>query len=124
LLIVDDDQDLVDLMSDAFQRDGRFELRTANNGFDAGMQVKEFRPDIVVLDVMLPDLNGKLVCQHVRSDRSLDTVKILCISGMVEPAKVTELKESGANDFLQKPFTTDTLLERVCDLIEIERPAG
>ncbi|MFM8324091.1 MAG: response regulator [Pirellulaceae bacterium] len=124
LLIVDDDQDLVDLMSDAFQRDGRFELRTANNGFDAGMQVKEFRPDIVVLDVMLPDLNGKLVCQHVRSDRSLDSVKILCISGMVEPSKVTELKESGANDFLQKPFTTDTLLERVCDLIEIERPAG
>ncbi|MFM8407029.1 MAG: response regulator [Pirellulaceae bacterium] len=124
LLIVDDDQDLVDLMSDAFQRDGRFELRTANNCFDAGMQVKEFRPDIVVLDVMLPDLNGKLVCQHVRSDRSLDSVKILCISGMVEPSKVTELKESGANDFLQKPFTTDTLLERVCDLIEIERPAG
>ena len=124
LLIVDDDQDLVDLMSDAFQRDGRFELRTANNGFDAGMQVKEFRPDIVVLDVMLPDLNGKLVCQHVRSDRSLDSVKFLCISGMVEPSKVTELKESGANDFLQKPFTTDTLLERVCDLIEIERPAG
>ena len=124
LLIVDDDQDLVDLMSDAFQRDGRFELRTANNGFDAGMQVKEFRPDIVVLDVMLPDLNGKLVCQHVRSDRSLDSVRILCISGMVEPSKVTELKESGANDFLQKPFTTDTLLERVCDLIEIERPAG
>ena len=124
LLIVDDDQDLVDLMSDAFQRDGRFELRTANNGFDAGMQVKEFRPDIVVLDVMLPDLNGKLVCQHVRSDRSLDSVKILCISGMVEPSKVTELKESGANDFLQKPFTTDTLLERVCDLIEIERPTG
>ena len=124
LLIVDDDQDLVDLMSDAFQRDGRFELRTANNGFDAGMQVKEFRPDIVVLDVMLPDLNGKLVCQHVRSDRSLDSVKILCISGMVEPSKVTELKESGANDFLQKPFTTDTLLERVCDLIEIERPAN
>ena len=124
LLIVDDDQDLVDLMSDAFQRDGRFELRTANNGFDAGMQVKEFRPDIVVLDVMLPDLNGKLVCQHVRSDRSLDSVKILCISGMVEPSKVTELKESGANDFLQKPFTTDALLERVCDLIEIERPAG
>jgi FixJ family two-component response regulator len=43
---------------------------------------------------------------------------------MVEPSKVTELKESGANDFLQKPFTTDTLLERVCDLIEIERPTG
>ncbi len=54
LLIVDDDQDLVELLVDAFERDGRFELRTANNGFDAGMQVKEFRPDAVILDVMLP----------------------------------------------------------------------
>jgi len=46
-------------MSDAFARDGRFEIRTANNGFDAGMLVKEFRPDVVVLDIMLPDINAK-----------------------------------------------------------------
>ncbi len=59
LLIVDDDQDLVDLMYDTFARDGRFDIRTANNGFDAGMQVKEFRPDMVVLDVMLPDIMAK-----------------------------------------------------------------
>lgn len=124
LLIVDDDQDLVDLMVDCFQRDGRFELRTANNGFDAGMQVKEFRPDCVVLDVMLPDINGKEVCQRVRSDRTMDTVKILCISGMVEPDKVNDLRNAGANDFMQKPFTTERLLERVCDLIELERPVA
>src|SRR5687768_10343922 len=91
LLIVDDDQDLVELMSDAFERDGRFEIRTANNGFAAGMGVKEFRPDIVVLDVMLPDINGKEVCQRVRSDKALDSVKIICISGMIEPEKVSDL---------------------------------
>ena len=54
VLIVDDDVDLVDLMRDAFERDGRFEIRTANNGFDAGMGVKEFRPDLVILDVNYP----------------------------------------------------------------------
>ncbi len=124
LLIVDDDQDLVDLMVDCFQRDGRFEIRTANNGFDAGMQVKEFRPDCVVLDVMLPDINGKEVCQRVRSDKTMDSVKILCISGMVEPDKVNDLRNAGANDFMQKPFTTERLLERVCDLIELERPVA
>ena len=69
VLIVDDDQELVELMSDAFARDGRFEIRTANNGFDAGMLVKEFRPDLVVLDIMLPDINGKEVCQRVRGRR-------------------------------------------------------
>jgi excisionase family DNA binding protein len=124
LLIVDDDQDLVDLMRDGFERDGRFEIRTANNGFDAGMQVKEFRPDLVVLDVMLPDINGREVCQRVRSDRTMDTVKILCFSGMVEADKISDLRSAGANDFMQKPFTIDQLIDRVCDQLEIERPVA
>lgn len=124
LLIVDDDQDLVELMSDAFERDGRFEIRTANNGFAAGMGVKEFRPDIVVLDVMLPDINGKEVCQRVRSDKTLDSVKIICISGMIEAEKVGDLRAAGADDFLQKPFTVDRLIDRVCDLLDIEKPVS
>ncbi len=122
LLIVDDEQDLVELMADAFARDGRFEIRTANNGFDAGMQVKEFRPDLVVLDVMLPDINGREVCQRVRSDSTLDSVKIICISGMIEQDKVSDLRAAGADDFMQKPFTIDRLIERVCDLLEIDKP--
>ena len=121
VLIVDDDQELVELLVDVFQRDARFEIRTANNGFDAGMLVKEFRPDLVVLDVMLPDINGKEVCQRVRSDDTLESVKIICISGMVEQEKVADLRDAGANDFIQKPFTIDKLLERACDLLEIER---
>ena len=68
LLIVDDDVELVELMVDVFARDGRFEIKSANNGFGAGMLVKEFRPDLVILDVMLPDINGKEVCQRVRND--------------------------------------------------------
>ena len=119
-LIVDDDEDLVDLIEDGFTRDGRFETRTANNGFDAGMGVREFRPDIVVLDVMLPDINGKEVCQRVRNDPTMDMVKILCISGMVDASKVEGLKAAGANDFMQKPFSIDDLVARSCELLELE----
>lgn len=121
VLIVDDDEELVELLVDVFEKDGRFDIRTANNGFDAGMLVKEFRPDLVVLDVMLPDINGKEVCQRVRSDNTLEAVKIICISGMVEQDKVADLKDAGADDFIQKPFTVDRLLDRACDLLEIER---
>jgi DNA-binding response OmpR family regulator len=70
---------------------------------------------------MLPDINGKEVCQRVRNDETLDSVKIICISGMVEQDKIADLKTSGANDFMQKPFTVDKLLDRVCDLLEMER---
>ncbi|HPM80040.1 MAG TPA: response regulator [Candidatus Anammoximicrobium sp.] len=121
VLIVDDDEELVELLSDVFDKDGRFEVKTANNGFDAGMQVREFRPDLVVLDVMLPDINGKEVCQRIRSDETLESVKIICISGMVEQDKVAELRLAGANDFMHKPFNVDRLLDRACDLLEIER---
>ncbi len=121
ILVVDDDEELVELLVDVFERDGRFETRNANNGFGAGMLVKEFRPDLVVLDVMLPDINGKEVCQRVRSDTSLESVKIICISGMVEQDKIADLRAVGADDFMHKPFTVDKLLERACDLLEIER---
>ena len=123
VLIVDDDEELMELLNDVFAKDGRFDIRTANNGFEAGMSVKEFRPDLVVLDVMLPDINGKEVCQRIRSDDSLESVQIICISGMVEQDKVAELKAAGANDFMHKPFNVDRLLDRACDLLEIERAA-
>ena len=119
--IVDDDEELVELLVDVFERDKRFDIRTANNGFDAGMTVKEFRPDLVVLDVMLPDINGKEVCQKIRSDKSLEKVRVICISGMVEQDKIADLKVAGANEFLQKPFTVDSLLDCACDQLDMER---
>jgi excisionase family DNA binding protein len=119
-LIVDDDEDLVDLIKDVLDSDGRFEVRTANNGFDAGMMVKEYHPDIIVLDVMLPDINGKEVCQRVRNDTTLDDCKIICISGMVEQDKIADLRESGADDFMQKPFEVEKLVDQVCRLLDVE----
>ena len=120
VLIVDDDEELVELITDALDRDGRFETRSVNNGFDAGMMVKDYRPDLIVLDVMLPDINGKEVCQRVRGDKSMDDVRIICISGMVEEDKVSELKEAGANDFMHKPFEVERLVERMCQHLDIE----
>jgi excisionase family DNA binding protein len=120
VLIVDDDQELVELIVDVLDKDGRFEVRTVNNGFDAGMMVKEYHPDLIVLDVMLPDINGKEVCQRVRGDKSMDDVRIICISGMVEEDKIEDLKSAGANEFLHKPFEVETLIERMCGLLDIE----
>jgi excisionase family DNA binding protein len=120
VLLVDDDADLVLLMTKFLEEDGRFEVRVASNGFDAGMMVKEYRPDMIVLDVMLPDINGKEVCHRVRADSSLEDVRILCISGMIEEDKVQELRLSGADDFLHKPFDIEELIDRMCGLLEIE----
>jgi DNA-binding response OmpR family regulator len=69
---------------------------------------------------MLPDINGKEVCQRVRSDVSLEDVRILCISGMVEEDRIQELRLAGADDFMHKPFDIDALIERMCTMLEIE----
>ena len=122
-LIVDDDEELVELIQDVLQADGRFEVRVANNGFDAGMMVKEYHPDIIVLDVMLPDINGKEVCQRVRGDATMDDVRIICISGMVEDDKVKDLMAVGADDFMRKPFEIEYLVDRVCQLLDLEKMA-
>jgi len=122
VLLVDDDVELVELMTKVLEEDGRFEVRVAATGFDAGMMVKEYRPDLIVLDVMLPDINGKEVCHRVRADNTLEDVRILCISGMIEEDKIQDLRLSGADDFLHKPFEIEELIDRMCSLMEIESP--
>ncbi len=120
ILIVDDDPAVVELITDVLAADSRFETRVVNNGFGAGMQAKEYHPDLIILDVMLPDINGKAVCELIRSDPTMSDIKIIGISGMVEEDKIQELRDAGADDFLQKPLDIDELLRRICRLLDIE----
>ena len=123
VLLVDDDAELVEVTARLLQDDGRFEVKIAANGFDAGMMVKEYRPDIMLLDVMLPDINGKEVCMRVRSDPSLEEVRIICISGLVEDDKIQELRLAGADDFERKPFDVEILIDKMCRLLDMETAA-
>src|SRR5689334_22384541 len=102
ILVVDDDQAVVDLITEVLGTDTRFEVKSVNNGFGAGMLAKEYHPDLIVLDVMLPDINGQAVCELIRQDPTMADIKIVCISGMIEEDKIDELRRSGADDFLQK----------------------
>ncbi|MGA7495266.1 MAG: response regulator [Isosphaeraceae bacterium] len=120
ILIVDDDQAVVDLISEVLAPDARFEHKTVNNGFGAGMLAKEYHPDLIILDVMLPDINGQAVCELIRRDPTMSDIKIICISGMVEEDKIEDLRKSGADDFLHKPLDIDELMRRICRLLDME----
>ncbi len=120
ILVVDDEPEVVQIIKDALLADGRFEVKDVDNGFGAGMMAKEYHPDLMVLDIMLPDINGKAVCELVRRDPSMSDIKIFCISGMIEEDKIGELHESGADDFMSKPLDVDELLRRICKLLDIE----
>ena len=120
ILVVDDEPAVVEIITDVLLADGRFEIKDVNNGFAAGMLAKEYHPDLIVLDIMLPDINGKAVCELVRRDPTMSDIKIICISGMVEEDKIDELKEAGADDFMHKPLDVDELLPRICKLLDME----
>ena len=118
VLVVDDDPEIVELLVDALTRDGRFEVRTASTGFDAGVEANRFRPDVVVLDYMLPDINGNVVCKTIRESEDLQYTRILVISGVVNRAEVDSLLEAGADDFIKKPFNIETVIERIGELVQ------
>ena len=119
VLIVDDDQAVVDLISEVFAGDSRFETKVVNNGFGAGILAKEYHPDLIILDVMLPDINGqRSASDSPRSDdgRHQDHLHLGDDRGRQDPGA----NESGADDFLHKPLDIDELLRRVCRHLDME----
>lgn len=118
VLVVDDDPEIVELFTDALKTDGRFEVTTAKTGYDAGVLTQQFRPHIVILDYMLPDINGNVVCKTIRENPQLSHIKILLISGVVNPADVDRLMQAGADDFIKKPFNIEKVVERILKLVK------
>ncbi len=120
ILVVDDDPRIVELYEDLLSRDGRFEVKTAGTGYDAGLLTESFRPNVIVLDYMLPDINGTVVCRRLRSNPELADTKVLCISGVVNQQEIQTLMDAGANGFLKKPFQMTELMAKLSELLELE----
>ncbi|MEQ8316504.1 MAG: response regulator [Phycisphaerales bacterium] len=119
VLIVDDDPQIVDLLHEMLRRDTRFELETASNGYDAGLLTERFRPHLIVLDYMLPDINGDVVCERIRENPDLQNTKVLFVSGVIEKDRIDRLLRAGGNGFLKKPFTVSTLLDEISRLLSL-----
>ena len=119
VLVVDDDPEIVELFVDVLERDGRFEVKTASTGYDAGMITQEFNPDLIILDYMLPDINGNVVCQTIKSKPEFEHTKIIIVSGVVNQDEINDLLKAGADDFVKKPFNIEKLIERIGELLTV-----
>ena len=120
VLVVEDEPNIVESLSFLMKREG-FEVQIAGDGTAALRLVERERPDLVVLDVMLPRRDGYDVCKAIRADRRLDGVRILMLS-----AKGRELDRRkgialGADDYVTKPFSTRELIDRVRALLGLPR---
>jgi two-component system alkaline phosphatase synthesis response regulator PhoP len=121
VLIVEDEQDILQLVKHYLEREG-FRPITAISGLDALKKVKEEKPDLVVLDLMLPEMDGLEVCKRLRSMPSTAMLPILMLTAKAEESDTIVGLELGADDYVTKPFSPKALVARVKALLRrIER---
>jgi excisionase family DNA binding protein len=120
VLIVDDDAEIVELLVDVLGREGKFDTRTASSGYDAGILTEQFRPDLILLDYMLPDVNGNIVCQTIRRNPEFENIKIIIVSGVIKQDEIDQLLKSGAEGFIRKPFDIAELTDRIAAILQMK----
>ena len=120
ILIVDDDEEIIELMDDLLSRDNRFEIKTACTGYEAGMVTQQFNPDLIILDYMLPDVNGNVVCRTIKNNPEFAGTKVIIVSGVINREEIDDLLNAGAEDFVQKPFNITKLMDKITELLELQ----
>ncbi len=118
ILVVDDNEQNLELLV-AYLEDLQCEIRTARDGPDALEEVAKKRPDLILLDVMMPRMSGFQVCQRLKRNPATSTIPVLIVTALNEVSDVERAVEGGADDFLTKPVNRVELLTRVRSLVRV-----
>ncbi|GJQ24329.1 DNA-binding response regulator [Candidatus Brocadia sapporoensis] len=111
ILVVDDEQDLVKLIRYHLEKDG-YRVLSAYNGEDALFLSRKERPELLILDLMLPGMDGLEVCKKLKADRDLTNTAIVMLTAKGEEADITTGLKLGADDYITKPFSPKELVAR------------
>ena len=117
ILIVDDEEDIRRLVSEALKRNEGYSISIAQDGLQALAAAHEQKPDLVILDIRLPQIDGSQVCRLLRFDATLSHIKILMITGDAQNWDTQEALLVGADAYLPKPFSVSALVKKVGELL-------
>ena len=113
ILIVDDEPAILELITHSFKiRYPNHALCTAADGFEAGLQVVKFRPNLIILDLMMPNINGFRICHFVRSNPETQHIGVMVVTGYADEKNVERIMESGADQWMAKPFDPNQLIDQ------------
>jgi two-component system, OmpR family, alkaline phosphatase synthesis response regulator PhoP len=121
VLIVDDEPNIV-LSLEFLLKQAGFDVRIARNGEEALRRLAERKPDLVLLDVMMPNRDGYDICQAIRADPRLEGVRILMLTAKSREVEKEKALALGADDYVTKPFSTRELVERVTQMLSSPDP--
>lgn len=116
ILIVDDEPDVSELLKYKLVQDGHV-CQVVNNPLSFISVAREFNPNLIILDIMMPELNGLQLCKMVRSDPNMNTIPIIFLTARGEVEDRIKGLESGGDDYMAKPFNTKELLLRVGNIL-------
>ncbi len=112
ILLIDDDTNVASYVKFRLQKKG-YTINHMDNGLDGLQAIKDFKPDLVILDMMMPGIDGREVAEIVKEENLMDTSRIIVLSGKEVTEEVKALFDLGIHDYLQKPFNIDNLVIRI-----------
>lgn len=112
ILIVEDSKNIMLMVEKLLTQKG-FEVIKAADGVDAMMKVFDKEPDLILLDIVVPKLNGYLVCKGIKSNDKVSKIPVIAMSAKAQDDDMQKAIEAGVSDFLTKPFTPRELLEKI-----------
>src|SRR5499426_1836879 len=112
VLVVEDEQDVAELIRYNLAKEG-YDVRVTGNGADALRQAREARPELILLDIMVPQLNGWEVCRRLKQDADTRGIPVIMVTGRAEEGDKVLGFEMGADDYVTKPFSPRELIARV-----------
>ncbi len=118
ILLVEDEETILELLSDIFGDLGDYRVLCARDGEEALRIARADNPDIILLDVQLPKINGYEVCKLMKSDPAMSHTKVLMLSGMAQTSDRQKAQKVGADAFIAKPFDLIALVEKVEELLK------
>jgi two-component system alkaline phosphatase synthesis response regulator PhoP len=120
ILIAEDDESILQLLSTVFSLED-YEVFCATDGEEAIRIWREDNPEVVLLDIQLPKMDGYQVCKAIKSDSTTSHVKVIMLSGMTQDYEFIKALKAGCDDFIKKPFSLTFLVEKVKELLRSEK---
>lgn len=116
ILIVDDDSSFRNLLKEILGRTD-YIIEEAENAFEAGIKIMKHKPALIILDLYMPEMDGFEMCRIIKEEPNTSDIKILAVTGYATLEVEKRIMEFGADDFLEKPFKTENLIDRIDQLM-------
>jgi excisionase family DNA binding protein len=113
VLVIDDDPKILKMMQTILASEKDFEVLTADSGFQAGLAVSIWMPDIILLDMLMPGIDGFEVCRRLKSDEKTKDIPIIAVTVLKDHKEIKKMHSAGVADYIFKPFKTQDLVKKI-----------